>query len=214
MRRGRWRYRCRSAPPCRTNARYRAIGCRSGRSTASNRVRPPADASPPAPGRGYWSAPAPPGILGPRERSWFSPLAESYSPRGAGAIFRQVRPGPKLRRLFHPGAPDGDVTEIGALHLVGAIDVAQIDNDGARHGGFEPAKIERAELVPFGGDHQRFGAGRGLIGAAAIGDRRQRRLGLLHAGGIVGAHRGPEILERRDQRDRRRIARVIGVRLE
>ena len=52
------------------------------------------------------------------------------------------------------------------------------------------------------------------IGAVAIGDVGHQRLGLLHPGGIIGADLGAQVLERGHQRDRGRLAHVVGVRLE
>ncbi len=54
-----------------------------------------------------------------------------------------------------------------------------------------------AELLPFGHDHQRVGAGRAGIGVVAIGDIRQFVPGLFHADGIVGLHGRAEILQAR-----------------
>src|SRR5579863_9011118 len=118
------------------------------------------------------------------------------------------------RGLLHPLAPDRDVAELRPLHLVGAVDVAQIDDHRARHYALEPSQIERAELLPFGGDDDGIGAVGGGIGAVAIFNGGQKRFDLLHAGRIVAAHRGAEVVQRGDQRDRRRIAGIVGIRLE
>src|ERR1700691_6159210 len=39
----------------------------------------------------------------------------------------------RAKRSVHPRPPDRDVAEIGAFHLVGAVDIAEIDDYRARH---------------------------------------------------------------------------------
>jgi hypothetical protein len=77
----------------------------------------------------------------------------------------------------------------------------------------DPFEIERAEGVPFGDDHR----------ASAPSTRSHRRPShirrsepprLLHALGIIGTDLAPAILQRLDDRDRRRVAHVVGVGLE
>src|SRR4029450_11776509 len=100
------------------------------------------------------------------------------------------------------------------LDLFSALHMAQIDQNGLRHDGFKPIKIESAKLLPFGYNHQNRGALRTTIGIAAEGDVGDDALGLLHAGRIIGTHFGAEVLQRRDERNRRRLAHVVGVGLE
>src|SRR6266581_57126 len=66
-------------------------------------------------------------------------------------------------------------------HVLGAIDVAQIDDHGSRHLAFQPLKIERAELHPFRHDHQCVGTARAYVGIVAIFDIGQFAARLLHA---------------------------------
>src|SRR5712671_4785940 len=78
-------------------------------------------------------------------------------------------------------------------HVLGAIDVAQIDDHGLRHLAFQPLKIERAELHPFRHDHQCVGAARARIGIIAIFDVGQFAARLLHADRVVRAHLGAHV---------------------
>ena len=55
---------------------------------------------------------------------------------------------------------------------------------------------------------------RARIGAVRIGDVRQQRFRLFHAGRIVGTHRRAHVPQGRDQGDRGRFAHVVRVRLE
>ena len=82
------------------------------------------------------------------------------------------------------------------------------------HQAFEPGKIQGTKLLPFGGDHDGIGAFGRAIGALAIVHVRQVWLGLLHARWIVAAHSSPQIVQCRDQRNRRRVTGIIGVRFE
>jgi hypothetical protein len=66
---------------------------------------------------------------------------------------------------FKSTSADRDVVERCAFHLIGAIDVAEIDNDRLGHEGFEPEKIQGAELLPFGRNHHRIRAFGRAIGA-------------------------------------------------
>src|SRR5690242_2353550 len=106
------------------------------------------------------------------------------------------------------------MVEASARDLIRTIDVAQVDQHGLGHRLLETGEIKRAELLPFGDDHQRGGALRAVIGVLAEGDVGDIRLRLLHALGIVGAHLRTHVLECRDDRNRRRVAHVVGVGLE
>ena len=66
---------------------------------------------------------------------------------------------------------------------------------------------QRAELHPFGDDHQCVGAARAGIGIVAIVDVGQFAARRFHADGIVGAHLGAHVQQPGHQRDRRRLAR-------
>src|ERR1043165_6314005 len=74
--------------------------------------------------------------------------------------------------------------------------------------------MERAELVPFRSDHQRVGSGGGFVGVVAELHILQMRLCILHRLGVVGTHERSSLLQSVDERDRRRIAHVVGLGLE
>src|SRR5262249_21686102 len=72
--------------------------------------------------------------------------------RAAGCM-----PEKKALRLFpllRPRASDAVVHEAKLCHLVGTIDVAQVDQHGLLHHGLDAIEIESAELLPLGHDHQ------------------------------------------------------------
>ena len=79
---------------------------------------------------------------------------------------------------------------------------------------FTRCEVEGAERIPFRDDDQRVGSVDAAIGALRVLDVLQHGAGLLHALRIVGADLGAGILQRRDQRDRGRVAHVVGVGLE
>ena len=54
-----------------------------------------------------------------------------------------------------PGPSNAFVDEAVARDLVRPIDVAKIDQHRLRHDFLQPLEVERAELLPFGDDHQR-----------------------------------------------------------
>ena len=100
-------------------------------------------------------------------------------------------------RSVDPSPAGREIAEIRAVHFVGPIDVAQMDDHRLRHDILEPLQIEGAELFPFGRDDD--GALGCAIGDVAIGHRGKQRLCLLHASAIVAAHGGTQIKQRRDQ---------------
>ena len=103
-----------------------------------------------------------------------------------------------------PRPPHALIRKAGAGDFLRRIDVAQVDQHRALHHVLQPLEIERAELLPFGHDHQRGGALGAVIGVLAERHIADDGFRLLHAGRIVGAHLGAHVLQRGDQRDRRR----------
>src|SRR5580704_17396284 len=71
---------------------------------------------------------------------------------------------------LHLRPAHAEIAEARALHLFGAIDIPQVDDHRPHHGGAEPGEIERPELLPFGRDHDRVGAGGRFVGAVAVDD--------------------------------------------
>ena len=85
---------------------------------------------------------------------------------------------------------------------------------GAVEQRFDAIEIERAELIPFGHDDERVGLVAAGIGVVEKRQAFQNKAGLIHAFGIEGVDARPAVLQRGDDRDRGRIAHVVGVRLE
>src|SRR5262245_38868382 len=80
---------------------------------------------------------------------------------------------PHSRRADLMGsASDAFVDKACLFDVVRLIDVLEIDDYRACHDLFEARQIERAELLPFGDNDQRVGAGGSGIGAVAIGHIR------------------------------------------
>src|SRR6266481_6275730 len=65
-------------------------------------------------------------------------------------------------------------------NLACRVYVAQVDNDGARHCGFEPVEIEGSKLLPFGDNDDRVravGAGIGFVAKCHVGKQAARLFG-------------------------------------
>ena len=123
--------------------------------------------------------------------------------------------GKKATQLRGSGAPaDAFIDKAERRHVLGAIDVAQVDDHGLRQFALQALQIERAVLHPFGHDHHGVGAAHAGVGIVAIFDIGQFAARLLHADRIVRAHLGAHVEQAGHQRDRRRLAHVVGVGLE
>src|SRR5262245_13297573 len=151
------------------------------------------------------------------------PLAQTWGElRNEGALAC-----PPLRRgtatsIEWPGCPhslvpcpsDALVSKTAAGHFVRSVHVSKIDENRLRHNRLEAVEIKRAELLPFGDNHQRggtFGAGVGVIAKRDVPDQT---LGLLHAYRIVSAHFGAHVLQCRNERNRWRLAHIVRIWLE
>src|SRR5947209_19057976 len=126
---------------------------------------------------------------------------------------------PKWMYLFRARALDlpPSHSEVAQPHLLGlspVVDVAQVNENLAAHCRSDPVEVERAELVPLGDDDQRIGAIRRRIGVLGKLDTGEDLLGLLARHGIERRDLGSALDQRLDNRNRRGIAHVIGVRLE
>ena len=82
---------------------------------------------------------------------------------------------------------DAFIAKTKCRHVLGPVDVAQIDDHRLRHLTLQALQIERAELHPFGHDHERIGPVRAGIGVLAIFDFWQVAARLLHPDRIVSA---------------------------
>ncbi len=112
------------------------------------------------------------------------------------------------------GAADGVVDEALGGDPLRLVEVAQVDHQRRREPRLELREVEGAELIPLGRDDDPVGALGGLVGVRAEGDRRQERLRRGHRRGVEGADRRAAFDEALDDRDRRRLAHVVGVALE
>ncbi len=79
------------------------------------------------------------------------------------------------------------VFEAARLHFLGRQNIAPVEDQRPGHGVADAIPIELAELVPFGGDQQRFGILRGFVRRLRVFDLRQHGAGPLHGFRIVGA---------------------------
>jgi AraC-like DNA-binding protein len=73
-----------------------------------------------------------------------------------------------LVRPLPPRAPDMRMGEPGTGRLVGAVRILQIHQHGALHHLLQPREVERAELLPFGHDHQCISAFGRSVGAQLV----------------------------------------------
>src|SRR6202022_3643870 len=116
--------------------------------------------------------------------------------------------------LARPSPPDALVNESESSHIVGSINIAQIDDDGVRHFTLQTFQIECAELRPFRYNHQRIRAAYAGIGIVAIFDVGQFSACLLHADRIVRADFCAHVEQAGHQWNRWCLAHVVGVGLE
>src|SRR5690348_9828152 len=88
----------------------------------------------------------------------------------------QVARAPPRDALFAANAAVGEAQVLEQLRVV---DVAAVDDDRTAHDLFDAAKVELAELVPFGDDDERVCAVRNLVGVFQVldvGDQHPRPL--------------------------------------
>src|SRR5690349_17252553 len=80
---------------------------------------------------------------------------------------------PLHRITSAPRSTDALIHETAARNLIRLVDIAQVDEYGLRHYGFQPLEVERAELFPFRDDNQgrgTLGAGIGIVAERDISD--------------------------------------------
>ena len=116
--------------------------------------------------------------------------------------------------VFRPRAADSVIEKPGLARLGRIVNVAQVDEDLAAKQAGDAVEVEGAELVPLGNDHQHVGAVRRAIGIGRERDPWQHLLRLVTGDRIKRAYLGAALDERVHERDRRRFAHVVGVRLE
>src|ERR1700730_10194130 len=124
------------------------------------------------------------------------------------------RQGPQRRRRAVCRAADAQIGETGGRHLLGLVDVAQIDHQRARQGALDAAEIEPAELVPLGQQHQCRGPLHRLIGVMAAAPIGHQLLRLAHSFGVESADARSGGEKARQDGEARGVAHVVGVGLE
>src|SRR5262245_22148158 len=133
----------------------------------------------------------------------------------AFAAWLPMYPAPPVTRTPRPSAANGEVREALRLHLLGRIDVASVENDWRSHQRPHLAEVGLAELVPLGDDRQRVGAVERVVALVAQSDAAvEQPLRDRPGGRIVRLHARALVQEQLDDRNRRRLAHVVGSRLE
>jgi hypothetical protein len=99
-------------------------------------------------------------------------------------------------------------------HIIGTIDIPQVNYDCLSHLSFQPSKIQRPELRPFRDNDESISAASARIGVTTIFDIGQFLPGLFHASGIVSPYSRAEILQSDNEGQRRRLPHIVSVWLE
>ena len=110
--------------------------------------------------------------------------------------------------------PDAEIGKSQPSHILGTVDIPEIDKDPGGHCLAQPAEIKGAEGIPFGHDDKGMGACRRVIGILRemnIIEQAPRR---RHAGRIIGPDNGALVLQGLDYGQGRGLPHVIGVGLE
>ena len=89
--------------------------------------------------------------------------------------------------------------------------IAKIDQDRRREQTANPAKVERAESLPFRHQDQRMRSLRAVIGVLGECNVVQKRTGESHSRRIIGAHVRARVLQAADDRERRSLPHVVRV---
>src|SRR6476469_89054 len=85
----------------------------------------------------------------------------------------QARPPPRLEpsyNLWTLTTPNADIDKAVLAHVLGPIDVAQINDDCSFEQRLYASQIKSPEFVPFGGDHQSVRAIYARIGMLRVID--------------------------------------------
>src|SRR3954471_5735574 len=127
---------------------------------------------------------------------------------------RVPSPPARIRACMRSAPPDALVGEARAGDAGAVERVAPVDDEVAPHAGGHLRPVEVGELRPFGDEHDRIGAVDGC-------ERGVRELDALHepARGVlgdrvIGPHPRAVGLQPAGEHERRRLAHVVGVRLE
>ncbi len=112
---------------------------------------------------------------------------------------------------------DADVGETVIAHDGRRVEIASVDDDGKLERAVEPVEVERGKLLPLSENDDgvgTFGGGVGIVGEGERVGGGQNALGGVDGGGVTGSDGDSGIEQAADERDGRRVARVIGVGFE
>src|SRR2546423_2347146 len=115
------------------------------------------------------------------------------------------------RGLF---AANAAISETETPQQGGVVDVAPVDDDRSAHQLFHSCHVQLPELVPLGDEHERIRTGGHLVRVLPIFHFRQQHLRALDRGRVVSANFGAGSEQDARNVDARRLAHVVGVRLE
>ena len=149
------------------------------------------------------------------------PLAQMRAdePRPAGDQYschlppRPPTPAPSRKRHARPA--DREVGKAELAHRVRLLEIPAVENDRLLEKTLHAVEVRPAKLVPLGHDQQRIGAVDRLVVLAMVADPVAEHLaGDFHRLGVVRLDLTTRRQEVFDQADRRRLAHVVGARLE
>src|SRR4051794_3100267 len=110
--------------------------------------------------------------------------------------------------------PDALVDQAGRANGLRVERVAPVDEDRARHRIGDGLQVEALELVPLGDQHDRVGPRHAAERVVGEVEARHEPPRLVPRDRVLGAHVRAGGLEARAEHARRRLARVVGLRLE
>lgn len=94
------------------------------------------------------------------------------------------------------------------------IDISQIRHVGCRHVLGDPLQIKPTEFIPFRQDHHQIGIARRLVRVILPTDAGKKRLAFMPTLRVNNLDLGAAANQRRNDRQARRIAHIVGVGLE
>ena len=124
---------------------------------------------------------------------------------------------PVIEHSHRPvSAADRAIREAELLHLARIVEIAAVEDDRTRQRALDAREVRVPELVPLGDDDERVGALERVVVRRRVGrsgrPRRRRASCMRHR--IVRDDGRAALEQLVDQRERRRLAHVVGLRLE
>ena len=108
-------------------------------------------------------------------------------------------------------AAHGAIGEADHPHLVRVIEVAPVDDNGARHQALHAVQVNLLEFVPLRAHKQRVDAGCQFIGVCSQREAGQRARCVGHGHGVIARDNRALVLEHTRNFERGRLANVVGV---